>query len=81
MTVQVMLQLRAPFPALFTGSKRERAAKNRGILRLASSPKAEARGSNPLGCAKIRHFLRFSRYLHWRLCKLCQSYAYWRGFA
>ena len=46
-----MCQLRASVPALFTGLKREHAAKNRDLSVVPSPPKAEATGSNPVGCA------------------------------
>jgi len=50
--VRVMCEQRAQFPALFTGLKPEHALKDDAVLRLASPPKAEATGSNPVGCAR-----------------------------
>jgi len=70
-----MLQLRASIPALFTDTERERSSKNRATLRLASSPKAEVTGSNPVGCTNPQILSCPHRHAALALWKLCASYS------
>ena len=58
--MQVMCKQREQIPASFMGRKREHPPKNRGISASASPPKAEATGSNPVGCASFLIYASFS---------------------
>ena len=64
--MQVTCKQREQIPASFMGRKREHPPKNRGISASASPPKAEATGSNPVGCAS---FLRTSELRHNAPCR------------
>ncbi len=50
----IMGALRTSVHVMFAGSKPERAGKNGGNAWGSSPPKAEATGSNPVGCTKIQ---------------------------